>query len=94
MDKYTGDITAYWSIVPGGEAKVRLEVKPGPLRISNMLMATANNPAASMLTVDGDVITIRGVDKEGADLVLRYRIVGEESIGPEDGWQLCEPIEN
>lgn len=86
MDRYVGGVSA--TLRSFGPP--RLDVRPGPARFSNKLLAMAGE----FLTVEGDVITITGVDADGAELVVRYRIIGEESEGPESGWKLTEPIQN
>jgi hypothetical protein len=90
MDRYTGNVTT-WNQSDGN---VRIEVVPGPLRVSDLLFGIAQRMKDGFMQVDGDVITFTGVDAEGAELVVKYRVTGEESGGPEGGWKLCEPIQN
>lgn len=86
-DRYTGNITAYLR----ADGSVRLDVTPGPLRISGKLAAMAAEGEHHAMDLEDGIVTFRGHADDGTPQVFRYRTVGQEADGPEDGLLLCEP---
>jgi hypothetical protein len=87
-DAYTGDITAYRR----ADGTARLEVTPGPLRVSRKLVAMAEEGESDFIAEADGVLTFFGYTDGGKPQAYRYRIVGGFVGGPEDGWTLCEPL--
>jgi hypothetical protein len=83
-DLFTGDIGAYRL----DDGRIRLDVTPGSLRVSRLLVDQADR---EFLARDGDVLTFRGVDEAGEPVTYRYGVTGN-APGLEGGWLLCEPL--
>lgn len=79
-----GDIAAYRRT----DGSVRLEVTPGPLRVTRLVVEQAD---PQWLSCDEGVLTFCGIEDDGSRQSYSYRVVGDEP-GPEGGWLLCEPL--
>ena len=84
-DHYVGSITA----TRRTDGTLALNVIPGPIRVSRMVIKEGD---PELLRLSDDLLTFWGCDDDGARLAFQYRIVGEDSSGPEGGWLLCEPM--
>lgn len=89
MDRYPGDVIL--SRRDDGSVRIN-EVTPGPMRVSREIAAQADG---RWLSLDDDVLTIRGIADDGTPQEYRYRVVGSESYGGENGtgWLLAEPVQ-
>lgn len=85
MTDWTGEITGYRR----DDGAVRLEVRPGPVKMTQTVLDQAE---PEWLSRCEDLVTFHSVESDGSRRSYRYRIVGTDASGPEGGWVLTEPV--